>query len=260
MPALALAEQLGNSSRDAWYNRLSEYPAAPIVLEPPHTSAQSNPNATPVSPYETLIATQAYREHCEDRVAVFTAQERTVVVVADGAGGTGAGAIAALSVIREVESAYLGIHSANEWAALLRQIDCRICDGEATAVVVDLRPFGTAGASVGDSRAIIVTDGAIADLTADQKRKPLLGTGMAEPIGFVAPPLNGLLLAGTDGFFNYAKPDAILGTIAKSDFQTLPRRCIEMVRLPSGDYWDDIGIVAVRPRPRHSNRRRFTMD
>lgn len=213
-----------------------------------------------MSPFEAVSAIQAYRERCEDRVAVFNHDARTVVVVADGAGGTGAGDFAALAVIREIEAEYLNIHSANEWALFLRQIDCRIGDGQTTAAVVDVRTFGIAGASVGDSRAVIVKDGAISELTANQKRKPLLGTGMAEPIGFVGPPLEGLLLVGTDGFFNYAKPAAILATIAKSDFQTLPRKCIDMVRLPSGDYWDDIGVIAVRHRPRSATRRRFKVD
>jgi serine/threonine protein phosphatase PrpC len=213
-----------------------------------------------MSPFETVSATQAYRERCEDRVAVFNHDSRTVVVVADGAGGTGAGDVAAFAVIREIEAVYLNIHSANEWASFLRQIDCRIGDGETTAVVVDVRTIGIAGASVGDSRAVIVKDGTISELTANQKRKPLIGTGMAEPIGFVCPPLDGLLLLGTDGFFNYAKPNAIIASIAKSDFQTLPSKCIDMVRLPSGEYWDDVGIVAVRNRPRSSTRRRFNVD
>ena len=213
-----------------------------------------------MSPFETVSAIQAYRERCEDRVAVFNHETRTVVVVADGAGGTGAGDVAALAVIREIEAEYLNIHSANEWVLFLRQIDCRIGDGETTAVVVDVRTIGIAGASVGDSRAVIVNGGTISELTANQKRKPLIGSGMAEPIGFICPPLNGLLLLGTDGFFNYAKPNAILASIAKSDFQTLPRKCIEMVRLPSGEYWDDVGIVAVRNRPRSSTRRRFNVD
>lgn len=213
-----------------------------------------------MSLFEAVSATQAYRERCEDRVAIFTHEERTVVVVADGAGGTGAGEVAALAVIREIESEYLNIHSANEWATFLRQIDCRIGEGETTAVVVDVRTIGIAGASVGDSRAVIAKDGMISELTANQKRKPLIGTGMAEPIGFAGPPLDGLLLIGTDGFFDYAKPNAILATIAKFDFQTLPRKCIEMMRLPSGGYWDDVGVVAVRNRPRPLTRQRFNVD
>jgi serine/threonine protein phosphatase PrpC len=163
-------------------------------------------------------------------------------------------------VIREIEAEYLNIHSAKEWASLLRQIDCRIGDGETTAVVVDVRTIGIAGASVGDSRAVIVKDGIISELTGNQKRKPLIGTGIAEPIGFVYPPLEGLLLVGTDGFFNYVKPNTILASIAKSDFQTIPRKCIDVVRLPAGDYWDDAGVVAVRNRPRSSTRQRFAVD
>ena len=57
-----------------------------------------------MSPFETVSAIQAYRERCEDRVAVFNHETRTVVVVADGAGGTGAGDVAALAVIREIEA------------------------------------------------------------------------------------------------------------------------------------------------------------
>lgn len=213
-----------------------------------------------MSPFETVSSTQANRDHCEDRVAVFAHEARTVIVVADGAGGTGAGAAAALAVIREIESEYMNIHSANEWASFLCQVDCRVGDGETTAVVVDVRTIGIAGASVGDSRAVIVNDGEISELTSNQKRKPLIGSGMAEPVGFVCPPLDGLVLLGTDGFFDYAKPNAILATIAQSDFHTLPRKCIEMVRLPSGDYWDDVSIVAVRHRPPASTRQRFTVD
>lgn len=213
-----------------------------------------------MSSFEAVSATQAYRQRCEDRVAVFTHEERTVVVVADGAGGTGAGDVAALTAIREIESEYLHIHSASEWASLLREIDCGIRDGETTVVVVDVRTIGIAGASVDDSRAIVVAGGSICDLTVNQTRKPLLGSGSAEPVGFVAPALSGLLLVGTDGFFNYAKPDAILHTVSRSVFHTLPRRCIDMVRLPSGEYWDDVGIVAVRRRPRSSWRQRFTIS
>jgi PPM family protein phosphatase len=125
---------------------------------------------------------------------------------------------------------------------------------------VDIRAIGIAGASVGDSRAIMIAEGKFLELTVDQNRKPLLGSGDAEPVGFVSPPLSGILLVGTDGLFNYAKENAILAAVAKSDFQTLPRQCIEMVRLASGDFWDDIGIVAVRQKPRLSTRQRFIVD
>lgn len=207
---------------------------------------------------ETVARTVGYRDRCEDRVEIFRENERTVIVVADGAGGMGSGEIAAKSVVREVELAYKTIGSSNDWCTLLRQIDCRISDGGATAVVVDIRPYGIAGASVGDSQAWIVYEGEITDLTANQVRKPLLGSGAAEPSPFTNEPLRGKLIVGTDGFFNYVKREKFTPVISTAEFYSIPRRCIEMVRLPSGDLWDDIGIVAARVI-RERTKKRYTL-
>ena len=212
-----------------------------------------------MSHLETVTATESYRERCEDRVAVFTRDDRTVIVVADGAGGVGSGDFAAESVLREVEAELHRIHSAAEWADALRQIDCRISSGESTAVIVDVRPYGIAGASVGDSEAWIIKDGKVVDLTVNQNRKPLVGSGDASPVSFLGSPLDGLLLVATDGFFNYVKRDRVLPMIAQSDFYSIPRRCIEMVRLPSAALWDDIGIVAARIRPQHRSRKQYSI-
>lgn len=208
---------------------------------------------------ETVSATIAYRDQCEDRVATFRSGERTVIVVSDGAGGTGSGDVAAECVVREIEGHYANVHSANEWAALLRQIDLRITDGEATVVVVDVRPYGIAGASVGDSQAWILRHDSVDILTQNQIRKPLLGSNAALPVGFHRPPLDGLLFVATDGFCNFAKHDAITRVVSSIDFYEIPRRCIEMVRLPSGELWDDVGIVAARITPRQRTRKRYSI-
>jgi serine/threonine protein phosphatase PrpC len=208
---------------------------------------------------ETVFTTQSYRERCEDRVRVLNGDDRTVIVVADGAGGIGSGDIAADTVLREITSAYTEIHSADQWSALLKQIDFRITDGESTAVVIDIRPYGIAGSSVGDSCAMLIHSSSIVDLTKYQKRKPLLGSGKAEPTSFMHAEFNGILLAGTDGFFNYAKRDAITALVAQSDFYTIPRLCVEKVRLSSGDLWDDIGIVVARVKPKQTHRKRYSI-
>jgi len=158
---------------------------------------------------ETTLITEKYRERCEDRVDVFHTDERTVIVVADGAGGIGSGDLAAESIVRQVKSNFETIHSADEWANFLRQIDKEISAGESTAVVVDIRPYGIAGASVGDSQAWIIMGDQITNLTNNQIRKPLIGSGKAQPLGFTHKPLNGLMIAATDGFFDYAKRDDI---------------------------------------------------
>lgn len=89
--------------------------------------------------FETIHLTESYRERCEDRVAVFHHEDRTVIVVADGAGGVGCGDLAAETVIREVGNDHLDITTAEAWETELRQIDLRIGAGESTAVIVELR-------------------------------------------------------------------------------------------------------------------------
>jgi len=208
---------------------------------------------------ETVFTVEAYGDRCEDRVAFFASEERTVIVVADGAGGIGYGATAAESVVREIQSEHEGVHFADQWAERLEQIDGRISVGEATAVVVDVRPSGIAGASVGDTQAWSIHDGDILDLTRNQNRKPLLGSGEAHAVSFTHPPLQGVLLIGTDGFFDYAKRDNITKMIARTEFYSIPQKCVDMVRLPSGDLWDDIGVVAVRNTPVRRTRERYSI-
>jgi hypothetical protein len=209
--------------------------------------------------FETVQITESYRDHCEARVAVINDGDRTIIVVADGAGGVGDGDLAAETVIREIQSEYSHIKSASEWDAELKQIDCRIGTGESTAVILDLRPDGIFGSSVGDSQAWIVHDADITDLTIHQKRKPLLGSRNASPVGFSHPALDGMLIVATDGFFNYLKRPQLPAMLAQRDFFEIPRARVEMVRLPSGDLWDDIGLVACRVRQPPRTRKRYTI-
>ena len=212
-----------------------------------------------MSRFETAQVTHGYREHCEDRVAVIDEDERTIVVVADGAGGVGNGDAAAETVIREVTTKHRKISTAEQWEAELRQIDFRLGVGESTAVVVDLRVDSIVGASVGDSRAWIIRDGELIDLTVYQNRKPLLGSGDARPKQFSHGSLIGTLIVATDGFCSYVKRDELTRMVAQADLFEIPRRCIELVRLPSGDLWDDIGIVACRVMRQRRSRTRYTI-
>ena len=59
--------------------------------------------------FETAHLTESYRNHCEDRVVVIASDERTIIVVADGAGGIGNGELAAETMIREIKNDYRGI-------------------------------------------------------------------------------------------------------------------------------------------------------
>jgi serine/threonine protein phosphatase PrpC len=118
---------------------------------------------------------------------------------------------------------------------------------------------GIVGASVGDSKAWLLDNDDLNDLTKNQVRKPLLGSCEAQPVGFAHPPSQGLLLVCTDGFCNYVRRDALLKEIYWIDFTVLARKLVEMVRLPSGGLWDDVGIVACRRRRPEKNRRRYDL-
>ncbi len=202
--------------------------------------------------FETAMLVEPYRNPCEDRADVITEEDRTVIVVADGAGGMGQGDVAAESVIREVRANYASISSGFGWAQLLSDADRRLTGGQTTAVVVDLRPDGIFGASVGDSAAWILkgtnSDSNITDLTHAQVRKPLLGSRQAQPMPLMHDGLNthDLMLVSTDGFLDYAERNRIGSLIDQVDFADLPRTLIDTVRLPSGKLWDDTAVVVGR--------------
>lgn len=208
-------------------------------------------------PFETTSVTVAYRQRCEDRVKVVELDGGVVIIVADGAGGTGAGAEAAETVIREVTAAASLERNAEGWCDVLCQTDHRIGAGESTCIVVARSARGLIGAGVGDSRAWLLENDEITDLTADQVRKPLLGTGAARPVGFSRSPSPGLLLACTDGFCNYVRREMLLREVLWIDFAVLACKLVEMVRLPSGELWDDVGIVACRSRRPGGSRSRY---
>jgi PPM family protein phosphatase len=217
--------------------------------------------ATTTMIFVTASTTEPYQSVCQDRVAVFAQADRTVIVVADGAGGTGSGEQASKAVVEEVQRAVPTADSSEAWCTVLRQIDHRIGAGESTALVVDLRIDRLCGASVGDSQAWVVKDADITNLTASQRRKPLLGSGEAAPIGFTYGRLDALLIVATDGFCNYVNRVEMVKLLPYEDFVTLPRSLVELVRLRSGALNDDVSIVVCRcRRPARHGTNVFTLQ
>jgi serine/threonine protein phosphatase PrpC len=141
----------------------------------------------------------------EDRLAVVRMPDRTVFVVADGAGGSVAGAAAAEAVCdAAVAECSRGVPPS--WVDWLAELDRRMHHaGRAAAVVAEVRDDGrVVGASVGDCEAWLFTEGLVTDLTGEQIRKPLLGEGKALPVGFVANAGGCVLVVATDGLWKYA--------------------------------------------------------
>lgn len=205
-----------------------------------------------------IVVPQAGR--CQDQVAVKEFDSGIVIIIADGAGGSGHGDLASRAVIAEVESSASLDLDTEDWCQLLRQVDQRIPAGESTCVVFSVSTKGVVGASVGDSQLWHLQDADLRNISEGQIRKPLLGSGDARPVGFAYAETTGLLLASTDGFNNYVRKDRLLREYLWHEFDILPRKLVDMVRLPSGQLWDDIGIVACRRRPAVQRKQRYSLD
>ena len=198
----------------------------------------------------------------QDRAFVFVRPRGLVIALADGAGGTSNGAVAAQAFVNAV-----GVTSPEtSWTAVIEALDQdapRLGHGQTTAVVVTLDPGGIGGSSVGDSGAWLIRDEVI-DLTDGQVRKPLGGGGCV-PFVFHAGPIgNATLLVASDGLLRYGKQQDIAAIARGPDLAAAARSLIELVRLPSGALQDDVAVVLCRDlevtlrsrsaRPSHDGR------
>jgi len=182
----------------------------------------------------------------EDRAAVVEVGGDLVIVLADGAGGTGGGELAAQAIVDDATRHARDLPSWGDVLAALDQVPARLRHGQATAVVMTLSSTGIEGASVGDSGAWLIRGDAIEDLTAGQHRKPLVGSG-ASPVAFRAGPLgDATLLVASDGLLRYAKPRDIARVLGETDLDAAPARLIDLVRLTSGALPDDVSVVVCR--------------
>jgi serine/threonine protein phosphatase PrpC len=178
----------------------------------------------------------------DDRAYACLWQGGHLLVVADGAGGTSGGAEAADTVVATAPS--LPLASPHDCTGSLKRLDHQLTAiGETTAVVVLLSDGHVWGASVGDSGAWLITESSVLDLTQDQGRKPLLGTGAAMPVGFGAVPFAGRLLLGSDGLFKYVRHDHICDLVRSLAPMEAAAALIEAARLPSGGLQDDIAVI-----------------
>lgn len=189
----------------------------------------------------------------QDCVAVVPCDALTVVVIADGAGGSKDGGRAAEFLVDAVRAAAIAdsrVESGLYWQDVLMQADRALAAdaaGETTAIVIALTDEHVIGASVGDSQAWLIAGRDIDVLTEHQRRKPLLGDGGATPIAFERPHLGRTLLAGSDGLFNYIPLDRMLSIATSSSVQSAPALLVDASRLRNGGLQDDIGVVLAKP-------------
>ena len=75
-----------------------------------------------------------------------------------------------------------------------------------------------------------------------------MGSGRAAPVMFFRQYVDGTLVVGTDGLFNYTTAEQIAQVVRGHE----PREAVEqlraLVQLPSGNFSDDVGVVILVPR------------
>jgi serine/threonine protein phosphatase PrpC len=184
----------------------------------------------------------------EDRLAIEQADDRTLIAVADGAGGTGRGASAAETICSMAIAAFRrGARSADSWVAELLTIDGALFragqGGQAAVVVVEIQGSEVRGASVGDSGCWAIDPIGSVDLTAAQNRKPLLGSGAAMPTGVGPTTAPARLLIATDGLLKYCPRAEIDRIAAKGALQEAVDALISKIRLRRGRFHDDVAIA-----------------
>ncbi|MFP4477655.1 MAG: PP2C family protein-serine/threonine phosphatase [Desulfatibacillaceae bacterium] len=190
-------------------------------------------------------------EYLEDRLAVVELGEATVFVVADGSGGMADADKAAEAVVRAVSSGMVGDPAEpGEWYALLQHVDKRVFRnpdmGETTAVIVSLVNNQLVGASVGDSEAWLITAGEWFELTENQLRKPLVGSGECIPSSFGPHSFIGTLLVASDGLFHYTRYETVRETAVTSPPEQAVEALVDLVRLPGGGLQGDVAVIVAR--------------
>lgn len=185
----------------------------------------------------------------QDRVAHRVLDTEETVVLADGAAGVGGSREAAdLITSRELPS----LRDPLDCVAALRVLDHELSTerscGESTAVLLVLRDDKFFGASVGDSGVWALTTDAIFDLTRAQHRKPLLGTGSAEPVGFGPLFFSDRLLIASDGILKYAPRARIRAAAFVADIHAAADAIVAAARLPNGALQDDVALALLDPQ------------
>lgn len=186
------------------------------------------------------IVVESRKGRGEDRLSIRRVLHGLTVLVADGAGGCAGGAAAA----QRLCVTHLG--PADDWVAWLVDQDRDLVPvGMAAAVVLTVFDDGRiVGASVGDCEAWLVgVKGPDIELTQQQCRKPLLGSGQARPIRLDGHLDGRRLVVGTDGLWKYMA-HGHLCPLARGPLEQVPYTLTRHVRLPNGALQDDVAIVA----------------
>jgi PPM family protein phosphatase len=188
----------------------------------------------------------------QDRAEVFEFKYGTGILLADGAGCGNQADLAAEQFICAARDSIMNLPFTNDFICIeqiLRRIDTYInkdnTGNETTGICAIIHNNQILGASVGDSKCWLFNQEFDYELTMHQYRKPLLGSGSVTAVGFGPMEIDGSIVVGSDGLFNYASIEKIKAVMDKKE-TNLSKRLIDMVRLPSGQLQDDCSVITYK--------------
>ena len=187
----------------------------------------------------------------EDSLILLEKDETIWFCVADGAGGTGNGALASQYISKALSelTAVSEFSHPDDFESFLRKIDLELLaentGGESTAVIGIVNSGMVTGVSVGDSEAWLFNIEYELGITDHQNIKPLLGSGGAIPIGFGPIPLDKYLLVASDGLFKYTELTKLR---TKLNSATVAAEIAQLSALPNGTYQDDVSVILIEKK------------
>ena len=207
-------------------------------------------------PDKTMIRiasrSQAKQGKGQDRIKVSRIDLSTVAAVLadgeDGVAGVGGGSSAAELVVEKL-SQELPADYASLFDSILdldRRLQVDSQAGLTTIVVVYAVGAEFFGAVIGDSDALLITNGEIRNLGAEKEVKPLLGDGEAFPTMFSGSLTHSVLLLCSDGLSKYIQLSDVLDICSRlDDPSSIADGLLGSVELVGTELQDDISIIVM---------------
>jgi serine/threonine protein phosphatase PrpC len=202
--------------------------------------------------YQASSYLEQQNTHGEDALELIEQHGCIWFCISDGAGGIAGGSKASEYVVTVFER-FSGAQAPKDplyFESFLRRLDVELLSqldcGEATAIIGMMQDGVLVGASVGDSEAWYYGPDFEYQLTSMQNRKPLLGSGASQPIGFGPTIMDGILLLGSDGLFKYANHRELNAIVR---LKSSAEEIAALAKVETGKLQDDISAILIRKLP-----------
>lgn len=169
-------------------------------------------------------------------------------LLADGVSGQGHGQEAAMALVQTVQAGLAQMDTVDKRGLCqltsMADLAVQATGGQTTAVIVQETVDGRIGCSVGDSMAMTLNADSHHELTSDQKRRPLVGSGRCEPVAWRDRSKDILLLC-SDGVHGHLSLRAIVDRVRAFPAHVAANYLIADLYTRYGNLPDDTSIVIV---------------